>query len=71
MEFTEEEVTKSIEVTIDRLKSNLNECVNIMQDRIDELQERINKAIDKLYLYGETLNPKFQQEMLAILKGKN
>ena len=71
MEFTEAEVTKSIEVTIDRLKSNLNECVNIMQDRIDELQERINKAIDKLYLYGETLNPKFQQEMLAILKGKN
>lgn len=28
---------------------------------------RIDKAIDTLYLYGETLNPEFQQTMLKIL----
>lgn len=34
-----------------------------------ERQERIiNEAIDKLYCWGEVLNPVFQQEMLGILK---
>ena len=34
-----------------------------------ERQERIiNEAIDKLYCWGEALNPVFQQEMLGILK---
>ena len=34
-----------------------------------ERQKRIiNEAIDKLYCWGETLNPVFQQEMLGILK---
>lgn len=33
-----------------------------------EKQERIiNEAIDKLYCWGEVLNPVFQQEMLRIL----
>ena len=34
-----------------------------------ELKEIINKAVDKLYCWGETLNPDFQKEMLNILKG--
>lgn len=35
-----------------------------------ELQQRIDKAIDKLYLWGEILDKNFQKEMLEILKGK-
>lgn len=31
-------------------------------------KEVIDKAIDKLYCYGEVLNPDFQKEMLDILK---
>ena len=37
---------------------------------IEELCERINKAINKLYSWGEALDPKFQKEMLDILLGK-
>lgn len=32
------------------------------------LRQRINKAIDKLYSWGEALDPDFQKEMLDILK---
>lgn len=31
-------------------------------------KEVIDKAIDKLYLWGETLNQTFQKEMLDVLK---
>ena len=34
-----------------------------------ELEEIINKAIDKLHCWGEVLDPEFQQEMLKILEG--
>ena len=37
-----------------------------------KLKEVIDKAIDKLYCWGETLDPTFQKELLDILKeGKN
>lgn len=38
---------------------------------ISELENRINKAVDKLYCWGETLDGKFQKEMLDILEVKN
>jgi len=41
----------------DRLKAELN-----------KQKEVIDKAIDKLYTWGETLNSTFQKEMLDILK---
>ena len=34
-----------------------------------ELFKRIDKAIEKLYCWGEALNPEFQKIMLDILKG--
>jgi len=40
-------------------------------NRDNELQNRINKAIDKLYCWGEVLDPKFQKGMLEILGDKN
>jgi CRISPR/Cas system CSM-associated protein Csm2 small subunit len=36
-----------------------------------ETQGRIDKAIDKLYCWGETLNPEFQKVMLNILQGSD
>lgn len=38
-------------------------------NRDNELQNRINKAIDKLYCWGEVLDADFQKEMLVILGG--
>ncbi len=35
-----------------------------------EAKEKIDKAIEKLYLWGEALNPTFQKEMLEILGDK-
>lgn len=32
-----------------------------------ELKHKINKALDKLYCWGEVLEPEFQQEMIKIL----
>ena len=37
---------------------------------LNEQYEIINKAIDKLYLYGEILDGNFQKEMLDILGDK-
>lgn len=41
---------------------------NILIDYIEELQQRIDKALDKLYCWGEILDAEFQQEMIRILK---
>ena len=41
-------------------------CANLEQ-KIKKQKEAIDKAIDKLYIWGETLNPEFQKEMLEIL----
>ncbi len=45
-------------------KNAFNELVSVY----DNLQQRIDKAIDKLYCWGETLNSNFQNEMLSILQ---
>ena len=37
-------------------------------DKYDKYKEIINKAIDKLYCWGEALDPEFQKIMLDILK---
>ena len=38
-------------------------------DKNYDLESKITKAIEKLYCWGEVLNPDFQKEMLSILKG--
>ena len=35
-----------------------------------QAQKRIDKAIEKLYCWGEILDPDFQSEMLSILQGE-
>lgn len=39
----------------------------VLLEENKKLNFKINKANKKLYLFGETLNPTFQQEMLKIL----
>lgn len=41
---------------------------NLLVDYIKKQEEVINKAIDKLYCWGEALDPEFQKIMLDILK---
>ena len=44
--------------------------VYFLYEELGEKDKKIDKAIEKLYLCGETLNPTFQKEMLEILGGK-
>lgn len=41
--------------------------VENLQEENKKLKEIINKAVDKLYCWGEALDPEFQKEMLEIL----
>lgn len=40
------------------------------KQELTKYKERCEKAIDKLYCWGEVLNAEFQQEMLEILEDK-
>ena len=43
-----------------------------LQSQLKKQKEVIDKAIEKLYCWGETLDPAFQKDLLDILKeGKN
>lgn len=39
-----------------------------LQNKVKKQKEVLDKLVDKLYCWGETLNPTFQKEMLDILK---
>lgn len=56
---------------IDKEIERLQDMDKILRNENINLKLRINKAIDKLYCWGEVLNPNFQQEMLNILKGSD
>lgn len=45
----------------------LKDKVNLQKES-QKYKEVIDRAIDKLYCCGESLNPDFQKEMLTILK---
>ena len=48
----------------------INDDKKELLEVIDELKNRTNKAIEKLYCWGEVLDSDFQKEMLYILKGE-
>ena len=54
------------------LKEDINKYKRLgykhLQEQNNKLEERIDKAIEKLYCWGEALNPEFQKIMLDILK---
>lgn len=44
--------------------------IHNLDNKNKDLQQRKEKAIDKLYCWGEVLDPEFQKEMLEILGDK-
>lgn len=57
------------EVLNDEAK-RLFDAIMSIADQRDDYKLKIEKAIDKLYSWGEVLDPIFQKEMLEILKVK-
>ena len=55
-----EEIRENETKLIDEIKQ--------LEKENQEYKEKIDKAIDKIYSWGETLNPIFQKEILDILK---
>lgn len=55
---------RTCEVYVDVLERINNE----LQQENQELKKVIDKAIDKLYCWGEALDPTFQKDLLDILK---
>ncbi len=67
------ELKKAEDLTKAKLISTINFLneISIQENRAGSVWEmRVDKAINKLYSWGEALDPKFQQEMLDILIGK-
>ena len=58
------------EPEIKELKKRLKEINRIidLKQQVKKQKEVIDKAIDKLYCWGEALDPTFQQDSLDILK---
>ena len=44
--------------------------LNNLQQQCKKQKEVIDKTIEKLYCWGETLDPAFQKDLLDILKGE-
>ena len=70
-----EEILESLTtVRVDMLNEDtakLFEVIMKVIDERDELNNRIEKAIDTLYCWGEVLDADFQNKMLNILKGND
>ena len=52
-------------------KTYIQEKIHTLEQENDLLKQNIAEAIDKLYCWGEILDPQFQEEMLEILKGED
>lgn len=48
-----------------------NDCIINLTKDTQKYKEVINKTTNKLYEWGEALDPEFQKIMLDILKGDN
>ena len=72
---TTEEVLEALTtVRVDMLDVDairLFEVIMKVIDERDELTNKIEKAIDTLYCWGEILDADFQNKMLNILKGND
>ena len=68
-----DEYIKQLEQEMDNLKK-INEKHKKLNGELREenkkQKEVIDKAIEKLYCWGETLDPAFQKDLLDILKGE-
>ena len=48
----------------------MNRDYDKLEQQCKKQKEAIDKAIEKLYCWGETLDPAFQKDLLDILKGE-
>lgn len=48
---------------------NKNDCIGAYECIIEDRDKRIDKAVDKIILWGEILDKDFQKELLDILRG--
>lgn len=51
-----------------KISKEIYEDIEQLQQENQKYKEVFDKAIDKLYCWGEALKPDFQKEMLDILK---
>lgn len=71
--------SEDLQLLIDDLVSYAKDSIKILNKKDDdkeysakeELESRIEKAIDTLYCWGEVLDADFQNKMLNILKGND
>ena len=75
MDFKNERLMMSKEEVINRAKELLNENQEVLiakymflEQQVKKQQLVIDKAIDKLYCWGEALDPTFQKDLLDTLK---
>lgn len=75
MDFKNERLMMTEEEARNRAKELLNESqadlitkYMFLEQQVKKQKEVIDKTIDKLYCWGEALDPIFQKEMLDILK---
>ena len=57
--------------TIEEIRKNETKLINeikVLEQQCKKQKEAIDKAIDKLYCWGEALDPTFQKDTLDILK---
>lgn len=52
----------------DMTNDELKDFIIELQEENSRYERKIDKAVEKLYCWGEALNADFQQEMLKILK---
>ena len=51
-----------------KMQQSLMKQIDTLEQQVKEQKEVIDKAIDKLYCWGEVLDPAFQKDLLDILK---
>ena len=57
--------------TIEEVRKNETKLINeikVLEQQCKKQKEVIDNAIDKLYCWGEALDPAFQKDLLDILK---
>lgn len=57
--------------TIEEIRKNETKLINeikVLEQQCQKQKEATDKAIDKLYCWGEALDPTFQKDLLDILK---
>lgn len=61
-------IEKKLEKLLEEKQSSSKNIMELLNETNDDI---IDRVLDKLYCWGEALDPQFQQEMIEIIKGEN